>query len=1573
MIKSLFSIILALALAFANLFGGNSPIPSESSLHRFNTTPTNFIPNQRHHKTGKPLVSDEAVVAFLQTRQGRVLFTPTGAYMAAPGVATGKSYGMKEETESLPTRKTVVFKAGFAKDLIAKRRLTPRLSNPAGTVNFFIGPPENWRTQIRTYGELVYEQVWEGVSVVYQGRMQGLAMRVEVAAHADPSNIALQMGSTPTVDEAGALRVTREGAEMVFSKPTASQIIQGQRVPVNVAYRVLPSGSVGFSLEHYNPEASLTIHPQITWSTLLGGEGGDGTEESRGIAVDSQGHAYLTGSSPNADFPVVTGAYDESWNGAHDVFVTKFNQTGTDLVYATFLGGTSIDQGFAIALDEVGNATVVGRTYSNDFPTTQAAVDRTFGGVTEAFVFQLNASGDTLNFSTLLGGDTEDHGFGVAHDAERNVYVTGETFSQNFPTTDGAYNETNLGFGHAYVCKLNATGSLMVYSTLIGGNSTASARSIFVNHRGEAYIAGLTADSTFPTTAGAITTTFAGERDGFVSKLNATGSALVYSTFLGGSSEDNASAVFVDNSDHAYVTGTTSSSDFPTTVGSFDPSFNGATDGFVVKLNSNGSAFLYATFLGSFGNDIGNDIVVDTEGQAYITGETSSSGFPVTDQAYDTTYNGSSDAYVAKLNPSGALLTYASFLGGSSEDRAAAVAIDPAGNAYVTGLTRSTRFPTTPGAFDRAYSGNSNLFLSKIQSGGDTLAFSTFFGGSGRDFLQDLAVDGAGNAYLTGSVQSNSFPTTDGVFSQQYAGNRDVHITKVDASGSTLLYATYMGGPGTEAGTGIAIDLDGNAYVTGVTDSGAFPTTPGAFDISFNGLDDVFVTKLNSTGSSLLYSTFLGGFDTEWAFDLALDNLGHAYVVGLTPGQNFPITPGAYDETYNGFFDGFVSKLNPTGSALVYSTFLGGSSRDELISVDLTSDGEAIVTGQTRSYDYPTIANGFDTSYNGGLDVVVSKLNSMGSDLIFSTFLGGMQDDAVRKITLDANGNSYVCGITFSSDFPTTQGAFNNTYSGNQEGYVTKLSSDGNRLSYSTFLGDTGNDIVYGIAVGTGGEATLTGSTSSVNFPTTVGSFDESHNGGLDAFVARLDPRGEALLYGTFLGGENRDSGFGIVLDQSENPLIIGHTNSLLFPTSDDAFDQTLGGNGDGFVAKLCLFLPEQPAAILGVDNPCPGEHGLVYSTTPVPGATRYRWTVPEGAMITAGWGTPTVTVRMGSRPGHITVAGENLCGPGPAISLAVTPATLPPQPGAITGANTICADDDDFSFRVEEITGATGYLWSVPEGAVITSGQGTATVTVIFGPHVGLVSVAAENACGWGPPQTLEVRLLQNETVSVVPALVTLCPGESARLTATSAGSPTLSYQWFKDNLPLSGQTKAILVLDAVTDEDTGAYHCHITGACGTAATEPARLSINPLRDVIVVPGSQSLGLTLPEFDIALACIVDADVAWRAIPSTQLVLNGTGVTLNPPPPITTRIEVTVTDPATAQQTRANAWLLVANESGFEDANHDGCNNIADLWELTPFWRQAFENDPDGSGFIDVRDLLYLNLGDPFPCPITKP
>ncbi len=485
---------------------------------------------------------------------------------------------------------------------------------------------------------------------------------------------------------------------------------------------------------------------------------------------------------------------------------------------------------------------------------------------------------------------------------------------------------------------------VVTYSTYLGGAMLDSPNGIAVDTLGNAYIVGSTSSADFPTTSETLQGTLDGTTDVFITKLSADGKSLIYSTYLGGSGSDSGSGIAVDSDGNAYIAGSTSSTDFPTTPGAFQTDAKETPQGttFVAKLAPDGKSLVYSTYLGGSVSEIGAAIAVDSAGSAYVAGSTESPDFPTTPGAFQTVAggNGSFHAFVTKLAPDGKSLDYSTYLAGDVVDRASSIAVDSALSAYVTGNTNSPAFPTTPGVFQPAILDDQSAFVSKLAPDGKSLVYSSFLGGTGSeydncdswtcepiaDYGEGIVVDSAFNAYLTGYTLSSTFPTTANAFQATDTGTG--FLTKINAGGTALLYSTYMN----DLGDGIALDptANGSVYLTGAAGSdfpivnavqaGCPPGSPPP------GCNDAFVAKIDTTQSganSLVFSSFLGGTVAASGMGIATDGMGNVYVVGYTQGpfaqlpavaNDFPVTPGAFQASPGSYVDGFVVKISPNSA-----------------------------------------------------------------------------------------------------------------------------------------------------------------------------------------------------------------------------------------------------------------------------------------------------------------------------------------------------------------------------------------------------------------------------------------------------------------------------------------------------------------------------------------------------------------------------------------------------------------------------------------------------------------------------------
>jgi len=622
-----------------------------------------------------------------------------------------------------------------------------------------------------------------------------------------------------------------------------------------------------------------------------------------------------------------------------------------------------------------------------------------------------------LSYSTYLGGSSADAAYGITADSSGSAYVVGVTFSTNFPVTAGAAQSTNneppnTSFECITITKLNPTGTALMYSTYLGGSGTPPnnnaqfgdvGQGIAVDSSGDVYVTGFTQSTTFPTTPNAYqtvnNTTTGSIQNAFVTKLNATGTALVYSTYLGGDAQDSGSAIAVDSFDDAYVVGSTFSTNFPTTSGAFqvvNHAITGWRNAFVTKFNPTGTALVYSTYLGgsSYGAE-GAGIALDSSDDAYVTGSAASQDFPITNGAFQTTNFAAANAglqtvaynvFVTKLNPTGTALVYSTFLGGAIDDFGAGIALDGSGDAYVTGEAWSSDYPVAGSAYQStnpAYANDApSGFVTEVNAAGTGLVYSTFLGGSGfspqacgsgctssgsGDAGSAIAVDGLGDAYVTGSAVSSNFPTTSGAY--QTVNNAAGHtapaginafITKLDPGGSSLLYSTYLGGTVQDYGYGIALDGVGGVYVAGIASSTNFPTTTGSYQPAFaGGSSDAFIARLaiGEVAQQIAVPNVVG--DTQAAATTAITGAG--LVVGtvtsassstVASGNVISESPSAGTSVSSG---SSVNLVVSTGAAQIAVPNVVG---DTQAAATTAITGAGLVVGTVTTASSSTVASG---------------------------------------------------------------------------------------------------------------------------------------------------------------------------------------------------------------------------------------------------------------------------------------------------------------------------------------------------------------------------------------------------------------------------------------------------------------------------------------------------------------------------------------------------------------------------------------------------------------------------------------
>jgi hypothetical protein len=711
------------------------------------------------------------------------------------------------------------------------------------------------------------------------------------------------------------------------------------------------------------------------------------------------------------------------------------------------------------------------------------------------------------------------------------------------------------------------------------------------------------------------------------------------------------------------------------------------------------------------------------------------------------------------------------------------------------------------------------------------LSYSTYLGGTSDETAYGVATDSSGNTYVVGSSSSSNFPATSGAYKNvSQGGTSDVVVTKYSPAG-TVIYSTYIGGSGADIGYGIAVDSAGNAYITGSTSSPDFPVTAGAYSSTYRGgSSNAFIAKLNAAGNTLLYSTYLGGSGEDVAYSLALNASNEATIAGSTSSTDFPATSGAFRTTNGGgITEGFVARLNAAGTALLYATYLGGSGEDVAYGVALDTPGNAYVTGYTRSTNFPVSAGAAQSTIAGGYDTFVTALNPGGTALVYSTYLGGSREDYGLGIAVDANSNAYITGYTASPDFPHTTGVVQATHRGGYDATVTKLTASG-ALAYSTFLGGSADDYGLAIAMDSGGNAYITGDSSSTDFPI-AGPVQGPPGGVFNAFVTQVNASGTAVNYSTYLGGGGFETGYGIAVDASGAAYVVGNTVSSDFPVTASAAQPSLGGGSDAFFARIIVGAPQTItfATLSGVAIGVPpfllsatASSGLAVSFS---SGTTAVCSVAGMTVTVFAVGTCTMTA---SQPGNTTYE---------AASPAVRSFTVSPAAQTIT-----------FGVLSSVAFGAAPFTISATasSGLAVTFTSNTLPVCLVSGSTVTIVSVgtcsitasqAGNASFGVATPvtQTFAVGLGAQTITFAQPADIALTAGP-VTLAATATSNLTVSY---------TGNTAAVCIVAGSSVTLVSPGTCSITANQSGNGTFAAATAVT--KAFSVLKGAQTISLTQP------------------------------------------------------------------------------------------------------------------------------
>ena len=902
-----------------------------------------------------------------------------------------------------------------------------------GRSNYFIGnDPKKWVSNVPLYKKVRFQSVYPGIDLVYYGAQGQLEYDFVIAPHAYPGQIRLAFSGAErmAVDKNGDLLINVGSGQVTFRKPVISQDKDGATIPVSGKFKIRNGNEVSFDIGQYDRRRELVIDPSLVYATYLGGSTSD---FGSAIAVDNSGYAYISGQTQSTDFPTTPGAYRTTNAGGSDAFITKLNKTGSALVYSTYLGGSSDDYGYGVALDSNGNAYVTGSTNSSNFPTTSGAFQQCSSSYYPAFVAKLNNAGSALVYSTCFGSQMY-YGESIAVDSAGSAYITGQTYG-SIPVTPGAFQTSSGGSADAFVAKFTPDGTGLAYSTYLGGSGNDYGQAISVDTTGNAYVTGTTSSQNFPTTPNGYRTTFqGGTSDAFITKLSATGSALVYSTYLGGSGPDYGYAIAVDGTGAAYVGGNTGSiNNFPITPGAYRTSYSGA---FLTKLTPDGSGIDYSTYLGT-GNqsDSVHAMALDSSLDIYFL-------------RYYGLYLETLSADGSSLLSSYYSCIYSSY--GTQGIPSNAVAVDASGAAYAAGSAYyGSCFNATAGAFQTSprnvnYSG---AVLKLAPLAAPVVYLSTTSINFGSQIVNTTS--NAVNVTMTNQGES-PLAISSIVTSGDYAQTNNCSNSLGSNASCTISVTFTPAQVGTRTGT-----------VTITDNAAGSPQT-----ISLTGVGVAPIVSLSAT--SLTFGNQAVG-TVSAAQNVTLSNIGNATltIYGIVPSGDFSdanncggsIAPGAkctisvtFAPTGAGTRTGTITISDNATDGPQYifltGTGVGGSPIATLSTTSLTFGGQAVGTTSsaqtvtltntgTVNLDINSIASSGDFAETNSCPASLGANSSCTISVTFTPTVAGTRTGAVT-ITDNASNSPQTIALTGTGLAPAVSlSATNLTFSNQQVGTVS--------------------------------------------------------------------------------------------------------------------------------------------------------------------------------------------------------------------------------------------------------------------------------------------------------------------------------------------------------------------------------------------------------------------------------------------------------------------------------------------------------------------------------------------------------
>ena len=1037
------------------------------------------------------------------TEEGEIVYSLPKREKKKGQVASSKGQGSK----SVAIRETLV-EANAAK-VNANERAETKVSY------FKTNDQSKWKTNIPTYSYVDLGEVYDGIELKLKAYAKNVEKLFFVRPQAEPNKIKLKLEGIDklNISKKGELELITKLGKINFTAPVAYQLNKDKKEYIEVAY-IIENDQYGFKLGNYDKEKTLVIDPLIA-STFIGdGDAEDDDDLGYSIAIDSSGNVFVSGYSKSSDFPAGfdfdSGAfYDESQAGA-DVFIVKLNAGLTSMSAATFITGTGGSSTFDITLDTSNNVYLIGNSYTQSWPSTASAYSDSRIGSSDCVISKFTNDLGTLSASTFFGSDGSEVCTGIGVDSGGNIIITGWTSVTNFPVTDSS---ENGGAEDIFVSKLNSTLTTLVAGAYHGGTGREKAQGIVIDSSDNIFITGEA--STIATTGGAYDETTNGMSDGFVAKLSNSDLSITAATFVGGSGYDYAEAITKDGSDNIYITGYTKSTDFPTTASVYGATKSATSDNdfFVSKLTNDLSSLSLSTYIGDSDADdnFAYAIAVDSSGNVYIGGEITETDFPTAATGYDTSHNGGTDGYIAKLSSNFQTLSGATFLGSSGDERVESIAVDSSGNVYAAGWTESSDFPTIAGSFDTSFGGGTttpDVFVSKFNSdlsyGGFTISETsiTTSEDGGQDTFtvvlqaapsEDVTIAVSSSDTDEGTVDESSLTFTSG----NWDSTQTITVTGVDDDGS------------------IAADRSYTIVLGAATSS----------DTRYSGLNPADVSATNTdedvAGFSFVYTDSTTGEDlSTGSYTVALSSKPSANVtIGVTSSDtnkgtvdkaSLTFTSGNWNTPQTLTITG-VDDDGTIGGTLTYNIVLAadGSTADSDYN-GLNPEDHEMTNTDNDSAGFTISESSLTPAENGGTDTFTVKLN------------GKPSSDVTIGVTSDTTSE----GTVSPSSLTFTTENFNSTQTVTVTGVNDDVDAD--NLSYNIVLAaaSSSDGNFNGLNPDDVSVTNTDDDTAGITIAESSGSTVTTEAGGTDTFTVVLDSEPTANVS---IGVTSNDTGEGTV------------------------------------------------------------------------------------------------------------------------------------------------------------------------------------------------------------------------------------------------------------------------------------------------------------------------------------------------------------------------------------------------------------------------------------------------------------